>query len=1175
MLPVLLVQLCFVLRRSASTERYVRPITSTACPSRAESCLTLNDYVSNAAEYFTSDTIFRFLEGEHLLNVTMELENVTNITLSGNGTMVTVAADSSMSFVGSRDIFVGSLAIQRQGGVTMENASHSMLIFENSHSVQMSDISFNGNRYHSRAVKFIQSTADVTSCSFNNGHSEYGGAIFVDSSNVTFSGTNTHTNNIADVSGGAINANNSMLVFNGANTFLNNKARTFRKVFSNGGSAVFLSYSSVEFNEYVEFRGNGPVSTNDGLVGVALLVRNSTISINGRSIFAENFGGAMGLHTCTFSSVGQAEFLFNERNEGSFGGALFARSSTLSFSGELSFINNTVNGGVGGAISAFNSTLILRGYILFANNTAEIGGAVYIERSRWKHLEGNLTFVGNFGDHKGGALFATNSTVEASGTSNYIGNTASKGGAVGLERDAEIVLQAPVTFNFERNQADLGGAIYYSDLNILSQCQDIRVESDNCFFKVEIANPFDFSSIRLRFISNQARRAGAVLYGGSLQLCKVQVNGVQVDNDTLTFVGSVSTIFPREDVSLFSSDALRVCFCDQNVADCSIRNLTVSVNRGQRFVFSVLTVGQLDTPVPAGVRAYIDDNDGSSILDPQSHIVNETRCTDVEFRVFTEENDNMEELIMFPDGPCGNIANTRTLVNVTLEACPPGFDLDGGKYCKCEKRLLMAIENESRCNIDTGLIQKPSGSWIQPVWDLSKSQYLGFIWSPNCRVLYCRPEAENDPILLNFSNPDADNQCSENRTGILCGKCKQNHSLTLSSFQCTECNNKFISLLLFFAFAGVALIAVLLALQMTVAAGTLNGLILYANVINICRDLFFPPNEASVNPLTLFIAWLNLDLGIPTCFYDGLDYYSYSWLEFAFPLYLWFLIGAIIVSCRFSTKIGKLFGSNPVAVLATVILMSYTKLLQTAVEILSYKELEYPDGRRVKVWYGDPNIPFLQGGHIVLSIAAIFVVVFLLLPYIFLIMFGYRLQACSGRKGFLWFNNFKPLLDAYYAPYKKETRYWTGFLLLIRAILFLSFVVITSNEVNLVAVTSLFAAIAIIPWLSSRIYEKLYVDVLEASFILNLCILTSVTYHTQAIEGNQITITYASTGIAFAEFIGIVIFHICCRLKVTKFLLNLKHTKWIPKKISENNAIEMDNQTTNTVVELREPLLED
>ncbi len=163
---------------------------------------------------------------------------------------------------------------------------------------------------------------------------------------------------------------------------------------------------------------------------------------------------------------------------------------------------------------------------------------------------------------------------------------------------------------------------------------------------------------------------------------------------------------------------------------------------------------------------------------------------------------------------------------------------------------------------------------------------------------------------------------------------------------------------------------------MTVAAGTINGLILYANIVNVNKIIFFPPNSNNILParriltvfltvFTVFISWLNLDFGIETCFYNGLNSYSYAWLEYIFPLYLWFLIGVIIISNKLSAKVGKLFGSNPVAVLATVILMSYTKLFQATIVSLTPTSLEYSDGQRhgKKVWFYDAKIGFFKGQH--------------------------------------------------------------------------------------------------------------------------------------------------------------------------------------------------------------------
>ena len=1171
---ILAVLVLSYLAPSDSTEHIICSTLTPTTPNPGSGpCLSLSDYASNATYYFTSDSSFSLPEGEHYLDTELTIENVTKVTMSGLGprTSIIIVAGSGISFVNSQEILLSSLEIRYDGGI--ENTSHFAFLFDNSHSIQINNIRFArlDSDHHSHALEFIQSTTDIFNCSFTGGQSYYGGAVRADYSSIRFSGTNSYANNVAQISGGAIFANNSALIFNGTNTFIHNEARTPAGEFSKGGDAMFILSSDVIFNGHVIIQENGLYALDNFLIGVAMLARNASISIEGRASFTNNYGGAVTLLECHFNCTGQAQFANNKRNGRTFGAAMYAENSTVFLDGDMNFTNNTVSSGVGGAIFAFNSSINLHGHILFAKNMAETGGAVYIDRSDLRHNDGNVTYLDNDADHKGGGVYATNSTIAVSSVSNYIGNRAMRGGAVALEVNAQVLLQAPVLMRFDHNEADFGGGIFHSDLNAIVQCQNITVERENCFFKVETANSSDLTDIHLIFDSNQARQAGTVLYGGSLRTCHVQVNGEQEKVDTLDIILSLITIVPLPTTSFITSDPLKVCFCYGNTTNCTERRTTVSVRRGQIFSIPVITVGQFDMPVPTSVRAYIDGNTGSTELTPQSHIIDEIKCTNVEFRVFTAHGESSKQLVMFPDGPCGNIANTRTFVDVTIEACPPGFDLVD-KSCTCEERLLTAIKDKTLCNVDTGLIQRPANSWIKPLWDKNLSSYLGFIWNPQCRTVYCSQESE---VLLNFSNPNSDDQCNENRTGILCGACKESHSLTLSSFNCEICDSKFISLLLFFGVAGIALIAILFALQITVAAGTTNSLILYVNLINICKDLFFPPLKTQINPLTIFISWTNLDFGFPTCFYDGLDYYSYTWLQYAFPFYLWFLIGVIVITCKVSTKVGKLFGSNPIAVLATVILLSFTKLLQNSVDILSSTVLEYPGGRMERVWYADPNIPFFQGKHLILSIFAIVVITFLLLPYIFLLTFGYLLQAFSGRKGFTWFNNFTPLLDAYYAPFKKWTRYWTGFLLLVRSGVFLGLSVIVNSNVTLVSVTALFTGIAIIPWLSKRVYKNFYVDAIEASYILNLCILTSVTYHVQATNGNQVVLTYVFVGIAFVEFVGIVIFHVCLRLKLTDYLCKKRgKAKLATENYTHRDAIEMTDPTT-TVVELREPLLED
>ena len=91
------------------------------------------------------------------------------------------------------------------------------------------------------------------------------------------------------------------------------------------------------------------------------------------------------------------------------------------------------------------------------------------------------------------------------------------------------------------------------------------------------------------------------------------------------------------------------------------------------------------------------------------------------------------------------------------------------------------------------------------------------------------------------------------------------------------------------------------------------------------QSTFLP--EGDTNPLTVFIAWLNLDLGIETCFFHGLDGYWKTWLQFVFPFYIWATILLIIYVSHCSQAVARIFGNNSVPVLATLILLSYAKLL--------------------------------------------------------------------------------------------------------------------------------------------------------------------------------------------------------------------------------------------------------
>ena len=274
-------------------------------------------------------------------------------------------------------------------------------------------------------------------------------------------------------------------------------------------------------------------------------------------------------------------------------------------------------------------------------------------------------------------------------------------------------------------------------------------------------------------------------------------------------------------------------------------------------------------------------------------------------------------------------------------------------------------------------------------------------------------------------------QCSFNRFGILCASCQLNFSQIFGSSKFKQCSSNLIILAIIpgVMAAGIGLVLLLMFLNLTVSVGTINSIIFYANVIRAQRTTFFTP-EISDSFLSKFIAWLNLDLGIETCFFNGLDGYGKTWLQFLFPFYIWTLTAMIIISSHYSTLASRLAGNNAVQILATLLLLSYTKILQIAINVFSSTIIRYPDGFAKPVWLYDGNIEFLGRQHAALFVFTALLVAVFVIPYtLYLVVIQWILKV-SHYRIFFWVHRLKPLFNAYTGPYRTNHQYWTGLLLI-------------------------------------------------------------------------------------------------------------------------------------------------
>ena len=719
-------------------------------------------------------------------------------------------------------------------------------------------------------------------------------------------------------------------------------------------------------------------------------------------------------------------------------------------------------------------------------------------------------------------IVAQSSKIYLSGSLTFFNNTGLNGGAIAAY-DSYLLPKPHTRMYFHNNRAILkGGALYVKRLEI-----PLGLVSSKCFLQPSIyPNSSDESTnIVAYFVNNMAGEAGDILYGGYINQCYIDFNKTSL----FRYISFNYTL--QTGSSIIASDPIGVCFCDSGQPNCSKKLIVREVFPGDSINIFVVAVGQGGGIVPGVVRAVFKEMDFKQLKDLELSQSTTQNCTSLTYTIFSRRE--KEQLQLTAENPGLTYTGYRIppLINISLLPCPLGFNLSGIPH-KCDCVSLLAKKGYS-CNISTQTIHRPVGTWLgyskpSPENSTIGSSNIksGIILHNHCPLDYCKHQDSD----LNLLYPDS--QCELNHSGLLCGECQLGLSLALGTSQCLKCSNLFLVLLLAFALAGLALVVLLSWCNLTVSEGTLSALILYANIIQVSRSAYLPQSENNV--LTVVVAWLNLDLGIETCFYNGMDMYAKAWLQLVFPLYIWTIVAAMIVLSRYYTTAARLVGQNAPKVLATLFLISYAKLLRVVITILSFTYVEYPDGHSYPVWLYDANVAYVKGKHIPLFIAAVFTLIVFLIPYTFVVLCMQWLRRKSAYKLLAWVRRLKPVFDPYGGPYKDMYQFWTGLLLVVRVFLFLA---IAFNSSGSPALTLLLTGIAAVSLLCTLVafrgvYKSQILDILEASFLMNISVLVAATLYAQLINRNLAIPIRISMGISLITFIMILLYHIHKRVPV-------------------------------------------
>jgi predicted outer membrane repeat protein len=738
------------------------------------------------------------------------------------------------------------------------------------------------------------------------------------------------------------------------------------------------------------------------------------------------------------------------------------------------------------------------------------------------------------------------SNITLSGNMLFANNSAVRGGAIALYYST-LNIAAGTVVTFTNNFAyDKGGAIYIEPGISPHDNMLFEVTKHHCFY--QLLHCSANSTYVLNFANNSARYGGDDIYGTSIQLLDSICQTSQLNNKcNLTINGASS------DLSSVSSDPLRVCLCDDQGKLCngtmsyeySYTHIDRTVYPGEIFTVSaVLVGGDFGTTTGMVYASFLSDESLITLSPISQSITNSGQCGELKYSLHTNHASqigytllylttsfvNKIEFFLFNE-KCDEqnsylcSYNTPIFINVTILDCPVGFILTGDPPgCDCYRVLK---HNEVKCSLadGTGYLLWNSSSWINTTEDrITYTKY--------CPFDYCAPES-------NVSG-DFDSQCAFNRAGRLCGGCKANYSLAIGSSHCIHCpNSNNLAILIFFAAAGFLLVFFIGALNLTVTQGKINGLIFYANVVWIYQSIFIS-QTSKVNGvlvfLRAFIAWINLDFGIDTCFFRGLTAYWKTWLQFVFPLYIWVIALLIIMATKRSSKLTTLLGSRAVPVLNTLFLLSYAKLLRIVATAMEFSTLlEFPphsihaDSRTI-VWSADGNLSYCGFPHVLLFVAGLATLLFLWLPYTLLLFLLQWLRRLSHVKILKWVTRFHPVYDAYFAPLKHKHQYWFGVLLLVRGILLVTFASTfsISNTINLLILLTLGIVLLFYMTLVQP-YKNTALLLLQSSFLVNLTFLSGfdIFAYTQPNKLKQILMEVAfgiSAGIVFVQFCAIVLY---------------------------------------------------
>ena len=397
---------------------------------------------------------------------------------------------------------------------------------------------------------------------------------------------------------------------------------------------------------------------------------------------------------------------------------------------------------------------------------------------------------------------------------------------------------------------------------------------------------------------------------------------------------------------------------------------------------------------------------------------------------------------------CGHNCSSNESLLVNSSHCAPGLE-PGGDPCLC-----VASEYRGLFKCDKERAYVIHGYWV----GLCEHSVL---CTGNCPFGFCSYNKSTDYRLPGSVSELDGYICGDTRTGVLCGECRHNYSVSYHSYTytCTSNDNCKYGWLLYIISELLPLTVVfviVIAFNISFTSGAINGFILFAQLqdsLAVHGDgiIRLPSKTFYFAIYELIYRFFNFEFfsieELSFCLWKGakvLDAMAFKYVTIVIGL-------ALMFACVFivnSTRLKKLFSclrlttlkSSLIHGLSAFFVMCYSQCARVSFHILQPISLSSKGGDVETVVFRSGQLSLFETKHLIYAIPAVFfILTVLLLPPFVLIMhplLGKCLACCnlSESKFANGISRLVPihLLDSFQSSFRDEVRFFAGVYFLYR-----------------------------------------------------------------------------------------------------------------------------------------------